>query len=357
MKSYTRAEALRLAHERQLLAYPARSIGDALARLPGLPAAAPGLAFALAARVERFTLGDVEDGLGDGSIARVAAMRGDVHAFDARFARTAFTVTRGPRERAVKAFLEREGVPEAALDAERTLVAEATRDAPKSAEELRKILGRAVRPDVLAAIAARGELERAETKGGWRSNLHAWRAPREALAIAATDGAQARALYAELARRYFRAYGPASRADFADWAGYTDDEADFALLPLADALEEARGEWTDAPLFDLAERPPARGDPTARRPLALLPAGDAYVRGYGARFPRIDERAPVVVEGELVATWDLALGRRRVAVKWTPLPSVAMPAGLDRMLDAAVGRLAAIFDVPDIAIERVEAKT
>jgi hypothetical protein len=106
---------------------------------------------------------------------------------------------------------------------------------------------------------------------------------------------------AELARRYERAFGPATAEDFASWAG----------LPLGDA----RAGWA---AIAGARAAPARGTATPPDPpvVRLLPAFDTYLLGYRTRdFAVAAEHArrvwpgggivrpAVVANGVAVGTW------------------------------------------------------
>lgn len=113
---------------------------------------------------------------------------------------------------------------------------------------------------------------------------------------------------AELARRFFSAYSPATAADFAAWSG----------LPSGRAVALIRGELAAVdvdgrPGFRLGEVEPARG-------VRLLPAFDNYLLGYRHRDAFIDaDRRPhvyvggmirptVLVDGSVTGTWSLRRG-------------------------------------------------
>jgi winged helix DNA-binding protein len=121
---------------------------------------------------------------------------------------------------------------------------------------------------------------------------------------------------AELARRYFAAFSPATAADFATWSG----------LPAGRAVALIRDELTGADVdgragFRLGEVEPARG-------LRLLPAFDNYLVGYrhrgalltpeqhGAVFQGGMIRPAVLLDGRVVGTW--ALRRARGTLTVTP---------------------------------------
>jgi hypothetical protein len=137
---------------------------------------------------------------------------------------------------------------------------------------------------------------------------------------------------AELARRYFAAYSPATAADFARWSA----------LPYARAIRLIRDELqnTDVdgrPGFRLGEVEPARG-------VRLLPAFDNYLVGYQDRAAILDPalhglvyqggmiRPTVLVDGGVVGTW--ALDRARDAVTVTPFAPLS--AGTRRSVDGEV---------------------
>ena len=126
----------------------------------------------------------------------------------------------------------------------------------------------------------------------------------------------------QLARRYLRAYGPASQADLARWAGISPTQAKNAFAAIADDTVPATtkiGELTmlrDA--SDAAERIPSA--PTAR----LLPRYDNYALAYATREVMVDGeylkrvhpgggliRACVSVDGKARANWRLDKRRGR----------------------------------------------
>lgn len=109
---------------------------------------------------------------------------------------------------------------------------------------------------------------------------------------------------AELARRYFRAYSPATAADFATWSGMAAGRA-IALI---------RDELTP---LDVYGRPGFRyGEVEPGRGLRLLPAFDNYLIGYKDRG-FIDDarraevyvggviRPTVLLDGRVVGRWQL----------------------------------------------------
>ena len=122
---------------------------------------------------------------------------------------------------------------------------------------------------------------------------------------------------AELARRYFAAYGPAAPADFRWWSGLPAADARRAVQSVAGELVEVAVEgkrmWMTA---DASERIDERLARTPNRVRVLGPF-DPYLLGYAKRelgvaaplLKRINAgggmiRSCVLIDGRLVGTWD-----------------------------------------------------
>jgi Winged helix DNA-binding domain len=122
----------------------------------------------------------------------------------------------------------------------------------------------------------------------------------------------------ELARRYFRAFGPATAADFATWSGLPSGAA---IASIRDELTEVefdgRRGWTLGPV-----------DPV--RAFRLLPMFDNYLLGYRDRTAMLDPgrhpqvyvggiiKASVVCDGRVIGIWRLDRAARAAAVRVTP---------------------------------------
>jgi hypothetical protein len=101
------------------------------------------------------------------------------------------------------------------------------------------------------------------------------------------------AALAELARRYLRAFGPATERDFAYWSGLSLGDVRAGLSTIAAELAESRcGEETLLTLKAARRRLPPPGS------IRMLGAFDTYMLGYCDRgFAVAAEDAPVVKEG------------------------------------------------------------
>jgi hypothetical protein len=130
---------------------------------------------------------------------------------------------------------------------------------------------------------------------------------------------------AELARRYLRAYGPASERDFVRWAGLPLRDGRVGLERIARELTEVKvgGET----LLALGRAPRAARGPVVR----LLGAYDNYNLAYESRdfaVPSEHEkqivpgggivRPAIVADGRFVGTWTSKRGGNRLAVSIEP---------------------------------------
>jgi hypothetical protein len=146
---------------------------------------------------------------------------------------------------------------------------------------------------------------------------------------------------AELARRYFRAFSPATARDFTTWSG----------LPSGRALELIRDDLTPLEVFGrpgwrLGDRPSAPGaqmQPAGaargrrRQTVRLIPAWDNYLVGYAHRdgivpSDRVAEvyvggmiRPSVLVDGRVVGRWRVVRTRGAVSVEVLPFEALSRP--------------------------------
>ena len=125
-------------------------------------------------------------------------------------------------------------------------------------------------------------------------------------------------LTAELARRYFRAFGPATAADFTTWSGLPSGAAIAAIRDeLTEVGFDGRRGWTLGPVE------PSPG-------FRLLPMFDNYLIGYRDRTAMLDPRlhgrvyvggiikATVVCDGRVIGSWRLDRTPRSATIRVTP---------------------------------------
>ena len=142
---------------------------------------------------------------------------------------------------------------------------------------------------------------------------------------------------AELARRYFAAFAPASERDFAKWSGLPLGECRIGMERIGHELEPLGppGPGLVGPRgFEM--RVPR--SPVVR----LLPAFDTYLMGYESRSHAVDGagekvilpgggvlRPTICVDGRFVGTWSLKKSAKRIDVTLEPFGMLAdawMPA-------------------------------
>jgi hypothetical protein len=140
---------------------------------------------------------------------------------------------------------------------------------------------------------------------------------------------------AELARRYFAAYSPATAHDFGAWSG----------LPHARSVALIRDQLTPV---DLDGRPGFRlGEVRPECGVRLLPAFDNYLIGYKDRSailePALHDRVyqggmirpTVLVDGQVVGTWALERAKGRVTIS----PFEPLEPAVRRAVDAELADL------------------
>jgi hypothetical protein len=133
------------------------------------------------------------------------------------------------------------------------------------------------------------------------------------------------AAVAELTRRYLRAFGPATEADFAGWSGLPLRDVRAGLGRIAPELTEVRVGETTAWTHRGASRRP-RG-----RIVRLLPAWDNYLMGHRDRdfiagpdrWPAVMPgggliRPTIVVDGVAVGTWSMKRRGGSIEVELDP---------------------------------------
>ena len=162
---------------------------------------------------------------------------------------------------------------------------------------------------------------RAHTSGGTFVPARAW---------LGADGASGAGAAAHLVRRYLAAFGPASRADIAQWTGMARSVVDLGLagLRLRRFSDELGRE-----LYDLPRAPLPPGDtPAPPRFLPrwdnLLLAHDIRTRAFPDEYRRTiierngDVAETFLVDGFVAGQWKVESGRVRLA-PFAPLPRTA----------------------------------
>jgi hypothetical protein len=138
----------------------------------------------------------------------------------------------------------------------------------------------------------------------------------------------------EMGRRYLRAYGPATKSDFARWWGTWPGVANAAWKGLAPELVSVsvEGARADALAVDV----PAMKRARIAEPVQLLPLFDPYLMGYAKRDHLVERAyaarvsrtagwisAVVLVEGRVAGTWTHVVADNKLRVKLEPFRKLA----------------------------------
>ncbi|HET7467755.1 MAG TPA: winged helix DNA-binding domain-containing protein [Candidatus Dormibacteraeota bacterium] len=164
---------------------------------------------------------------------------------------------------------------------------------------------------------------------------------------------------AELARRYLRAYGPATRKDFARWMGNFPGADRAAWTALQNELIDVSVEGTHAQL--LAADLKAMRARTGEASVQLLPGFDPYLMGHASRDHLFDKAhrwkvsrvsgwiSPVLlVNGEVLGVWTHSVSKGRLRVDITPFAAVK-----PRIVRGAGARAEAIAEALGTKLDRL----
>jgi len=150
------------------------------------------------------------------------------------------------------------------------------------------------------------------------------------------------AAHAELARRYLRAYGPATRKDFSRWMGMFPGADRAAWTAIEKELVTVSVEGQPAQM--LAADLESMGSQARQESVQLLPGFDPYLMGHTTRDHLFDpvHRSKVsrvagwispvlLVDGRVLGVWSHAVTRGKVRVDITPFaplkPRIVKQAG------------------------------
>ncbi|GAA2100701.1 winged helix DNA-binding domain-containing protein [Actinomadura alba] len=316
---------------KQGLAGPGRSgVTDVVTATAGVYGTAPTCYLSCAARLPDFRLAHLDEELyAKRSLVRLRCMRGGMSYIEPLdLLPVLFACTGEPPDKTVKRTAKWTGLTEAELlvFADRVEAAMAGQP-PLTVRQIRELLGADLPGEgsalqmTVALLGRTGRIVRSEVRGSWRSDNYAYAlwadwvgAPLEPI-----EPAVARA---ELARRYLRAFGPATANDLKWWTGWTKRDTVAALASLADEIVTVSLDGTEAwVVADELERLTAT-DPDDGRCVRLLPVWDAYFMGYAtspagrlrqiaeADYPRVYDKAgngtsTVIVDGMAAGVWEI----------------------------------------------------
>jgi uncharacterized protein YcaQ len=165
---------------------------------------------------------------------------------------------------------------------------------------------------------------------------------------------------AEMARRYLRAYGPATKTDFARWWGAWPGVGRAAWAGLEDELAPVDVEG--ARLEALAADLPELRDSSIEERVHLLPGFDPYILGHASRDHLFDRAfaarvsrtagwisAVVLLDGAVVGTWTHTLKSQRLEVTITPFRRFA--SSVSASVRAKAGVLAEALEAEKLEVK------
>jgi len=285
-------------------------------------------------RVDGFRPDDLVRAIRRRQVVKATLMRTTLHLVTARDYLAYAGIYRASRIRALQRQLEALGEDADFADDGERLAAFAA-EKPRSRPELLALLGRPkLRIEdrmpwlVWYGLSAHAGLVSGPESSVWRSHT-AGGTFVPARTWLGADGASGDAAYAHLVRRYLAAFGPASRADVAQWTGMARRGVDlgFAGLRLRRFRDELGRDLVDLPRAPL----PA---PETPAPARLLPRFDNLVLSHDDRRRVLadEHRAAVIeggevrptflVDGFVAGTWSLLDGRVQLE-PFAPLPRSA----------------------------------
>jgi hypothetical protein len=214
---------------------------------------------------------------------------------------------------------------------------------PRTRAEVTEFLAREHGVDISTAdtlwyaVRTRGRLTHAPESG-------LWKAPgRTRYVVIPHEPAEPEAATIELVRRYLAAFGPATRADVAEWSGLRVRDCEPALAAL-EPLRRFRDE-RGRELLDLPRAPLPPADTPA--PVRLMPRFDNLVLAHKDRTRVLPEeyrgavidggwvKSTLLVDGVVAGVWEVDDGRVRVE------PFALLPRTARREVEDEAARLEA----------------
>jgi Winged helix DNA-binding domain len=313
------------------------------------------------ARVEDLKPGDVRDALWKRrTLARTWSIRGTLHLHRSTELPLYTAALSTNRRWLTGAWLRYVGLDADGFESLQKAIRAALTDRPMTREELSEKVGRRLGSTarerlasgwgtLLKPAAFRGALISGPPRGQNVTFVRPDRWLKEWKPVPPAEGMR------EVVRRYLRAFGPATAANFAAWWGDQPGPAKRVVAELEDELAEVDVEGTTALALrrDVRELSAIQPSMTVR----LLPNFDAYVMGFRPRDRLYEKRfasrvsrtagwiSPVVLVGGWVAgAWEYERTGNGVEVRVEPFQRLA--AGQRREIKAEAERLGEFLEAP-----------
>ncbi|WP_119729781.1 winged helix DNA-binding domain-containing protein [Thermomonospora amylolytica] len=305
------------------------SVLEAVDATGGIYGTAPTCYLSCAARIPSFRLADLDRELySERSVVRLRAMRGMAYIEPLPLLPALLACTGEPRDKTLKRIARSAEMTEAqTLELADRIEAVLAGRPPMTVKEIREALGGDLPGNsgalqmTVALLGRYGRIVRAKARGSWRSDLYPYARWTDWLGapVEEMDPAEARV---EVARRYLRAYGPATADDLKWWTGWTKRDTLPALAALGEEATpvslDGRDAWVLTDELDaLTSITPQDG-----RGVRLLPVWDSYFMGYATTpagrvrqvraedYPRVYDKSGnatsvVIRDGMAAGVWEL----------------------------------------------------
>lgn len=344
------------------------TVSEAVVATAGIYGTAPTCYLSAAARVDGFRVADLDAELYDKrSVIRLRCMRGMAYIEPLDLLPVLLACTGEAPDKTLRRIGKYSGLGEDGVLALADRVLDVmTGRPPMTVREIRAALGddapgaKEGLQFTVAMLGRTGKIVRAEVRGSWRSDNYAYALWTDWLGapVADVDPARARA---ELARRYLRAFGPATADDLKWWSGWTKRDTVAALEAIGDEIAPVSVDGLDSRVLaaELDALTGADPGPSVR----LLPVWDTYLMAYAtspagrarqvaeADYPKVYDKAgngtsTVIVDGMAAGVWELDADAGTVtvapfadAIPWPDLEAevagIAAAIGTDLRLERA----------------------
>ncbi len=357
-----------------------KSVYDATLATAGVYSTAPTCYLSYAARVEGFRLAHLDEELYERRrLVRLRCMRQSAYIEPIEALPVIIAATGERVGQAISRILRVSGLTESAYnELSGRIEGLLAGHPPVTIPELREMLGphvperREALQYAVALMCRQSRLVRAEVRGSWRSDNYTY-ARWEDWVGAPVEEVEPESARVDLARRYLRAYGPATTADLKWWAGWTVKEANAAVMGLGDGIIHVSvNDEGAAPARALVlaeeEGDLLATDPENAHGVRLLPVWDAYLMGwadrrrfvregdYGRVYDKVGNGTSVVlIDGVAEGVWEFDYADKphggRLTVRVAPFGAAVEERWGE--VEEAAGRIKDTVGVGELKVERV----
>ncbi len=306
---------------------PQKEIIDVLSRIGGIYSSAPTCHLSLMNRITDYNSKKLNDLLGKNKkIGRMALMRGTIYILPINILPLAFIATKSLNELLYASLLLRLGIDEDEYKKAKRRINKALKGKQLSAREIGEEIkpwkepARGALSYIIKSLCAEGHLIRTVYEGSWLSNKTKYALFKEWFPGLSLKSSKLLKAQTELARFYFKAFGPALWDDFQWWTGLNQAEVDKIKPQLEGEINKIKiDDLPEARFYYYDEEPTLKQVKIPRRKAVnFLPYWDAYLMGYKNRDHFVDpawqnyiydqdgnSTYTILINGKAEGIWDL----------------------------------------------------